>query len=362
MRRPWRPARARAPRATVSRRAGPGGPEKRSPSGLERQRPAAGAAGDVAVGHQHERGLRVLDEPLQAQPGGGRQAAARAVGPGEVERHHVEEPGAGERRRPPRSRRRALSPAALPRSACAGRAARAAARGRRPRRRPRPGSSRSSGSTSAASAPARVVCARSASSTPVRPEEAGPWISLCSPRGKPPARIGSSSAMPGRERSQPVVLAPQRRLVGLQPARPQQVFESALALRESAAVGGSGRLQGFQGGGSTAGRRGESQRSWMRFSGWARTTFAFSSLQYAARMPSASIPKTLWGSTSGHNVGLGRLPADPSGAGCCCRRGGLDRARRAAGARGTTPAPSPAAGRRGSCRRPAPRRASAASR
>ena len=37
----------------------------------------------------------------------------------------------------------------------------------------------------------------------------------------------------GRERPPSVVLAPQRRLVGLQPAGPQQVLESALALRDA---------------------------------------------------------------------------------------------------------------------------------
>ena len=69
-----------------------------------------------------------------------------------------------------------------------------------------PGSKRSSGSTSAARAPARVVRARSARRTPVRPEEAGPWISESAPRGKPPSRSASTSPMPvesGRRRSSP---------------------------------------------------------------------------------------------------------------------------------------------------------------
>ena len=95
-RRGARPARAR--RARARSRAGPGGPDQRGATGSRASAAPAGAAGHVLLGHEHDRRGRALDEALQAQPGGGRQAPALARGAGEVERHHVEEPGRGERR------------------------------------------------------------------------------------------------------------------------------------------------------------------------------------------------------------------------------------------------------------------------
>ena len=80
----------------------------------------------------------------------------------------------------------------------------------------------------------------------MRPEEAGPWISeSCAAReAAVEQRVHLADA--GRERPPPPVLAPQRRLVGLEAARPEQVLEGALPL-------GQGRRE--------RGGRGERRRS-----------------------------------------------------------------------------------------------------
>ena len=58
------------------------------------------------------------------------------------------------------------------------------------------GSKRSAGSTHATSAPRPVERAQSACASPVRPDDAGPWISDSAPRGRPPAISPSSAATP----------------------------------------------------------------------------------------------------------------------------------------------------------------------
>ena len=218
------------------------GAREAQPRGLERQRPSPGTAGDVAVGHQHECRRPVLDEPLQAQPGGGRQQAALAVGPGQVERHHVEEPRARERRH--RSRgvgecfRLRLFPAAAraaqpeqplevdargfgrdgiePVERVHERREGARARRARQKREQNAGAARGGGAVDLA-----LLAAREAA-------------------GEEPVDLRDA----GRERPSAPVLAAQRRRVGLQPASPQQVFESALALRDARGVAASQGARG----------------------------------------------------------------------------------------------------------------------
>ena len=88
------------------------------------------------------------------------------------------------------------------------------------------GSSISPASTSAQNSPRRVAAANAASSKVVRPEEAGPQISVRQPRGKPPVRA-SIAAMPLELISGAGRTA--RREAGTTPAR---IFDSGCLIGE----------------------------------------------------------------------------------------------------------------------------------
>ena len=149
----------------------------------------------MPVGHEDERGLGLLDRPLKPNPCRGRQATPLAVAhAGDVEDHDLEEPRADEGRHC-RSPRRGSS-VAVSRPLPADRATRGGGRGPRRRRRRKTGRSGRGDPRGPPALPARVVRASRPRTRPVRPEEAAPWISETSPRGKPPPRSASTSAWP----------------------------------------------------------------------------------------------------------------------------------------------------------------------
>ena len=265
VRRPWRPARARAASEARSR-AGPGGPDQRSPAGSRASALPPGpqatwpsATSTTAVGAPSTRRCR------RSQVVAG-QAAALVVGAGEIERHHVEEKRAGERRHRRRGVGERLHPRLLRRAARAAqpqetRVVRARGGGRAGVEAVERVHERGEGARARRPGEERVENAGAA--------RGGGAVDLGEMPPREAAveqRVQLSDA--GRERPPPL-LAPQRRLVGLEAPRPQQVLEGALPLDR-------GRRE--------RGGRGEGRHS---------CAFAFSSPSMIGRGPRPSIPKTL---------------------------------------------------------------------
>ena len=243
VRRPWRPARARAASEARSR-AGPGGPDQRRPAGSRASALPPGpqatwpsATSTTAVGAPSTSRCR------RSQVVAGRRRRV-VVGAGEIERHHVEEKRAGERRH----RRRGVG------ERLHSRLLRRAARAAQPQetREVRARGGGRAGVESVERVHERGEGARARRTGEERVENAGAArgggavdLGEMAPR-EAAVEQGIQIADAGRERP-PTLLAPQRWLVGLETASAEQILEGALPLDQGRFERGGGERGGAHG-------------------------------------------------------------------------------------------------------------------
>ena len=238
----WRPARASRPEGTRAGGRGRARPTSAAPAGSSASETPPGPWATWRVGHEDEGRGRVLDHALQAEPrgrraGGGRSWPGRPRGPG---------------RPPRRAPSRASVATAAAASASSVRAAprRVAAQPEKAREVDAGGGGRGGIEAIGGVHPRREGAGarrprdEREERAPVRPEDAGPWISETCPAREAAAEERVHRGDPRRQRAQPPVLAAQRRRVGLQPAGAEQVFEGALPLGQGRCERGGGERDG----------------------------------------------------------------------------------------------------------------------
>jgi len=155
------------------------------PTQAQGQGRPAGSMSRVTARQQDEGRGSSLDGVPETDPGSVRKARGARRHPRSVQHHDVEEPGTQER---PEGREHALDGR--------GGGPTQPEQAREPAAEVAAGSRWSPTSTQAPRPPSCVTRATREQTSPVRPEEGGPWTSEIRPRGKPPPRSASIEEIP----------------------------------------------------------------------------------------------------------------------------------------------------------------------